>query len=193
MSPFLDSLFDVQAYIHSDRGTSFVSEQLRQFFHEQEVSVSLTIPYNHQGNWQWEKCNDIICLPRIENARWLTRKNFTQNIWTLFEPGYALQRTQPQTKRFQPLQRRTSLETSLLSWLSQPSTVLLRRHARHSKNDPLVKEVKLKQANPHYAIVLHLDGRRDTVLLKDMTSARVPPPLEFRHGIATRTHGPTFI
>lgn len=135
-------------------------------------------------------------LPQIENARCLIRKNFSQNIWTLFEPGYALQRTHHpphQKKRFQPLQRRTSLATSLLSWLSQSSTVRLRRHVRHSKNDPLVKEVKLMQANAHYATDLHLDGRRDTVLSKDMTSARVPPPIEIRHGIATRTNGPTWI
>lgn len=105
------------------------------------------------------------------------------------------ERTTPphQKKRFQPLQRRTSLATSLLSWLSQSSTVRLRRHVRHSKNDPLVKEVKLMQANAHYATDLHLDGRRDTVLSKDMTSARVPPPIEIRHGIATRTNGPTWI
>ena len=43
--------------------------------------------------------------------------------------------------------------------MTEPSTVLLERHVRPSKADPLVDEVKLLQANPHYAFVRYPDGR----------------------------------
>ena len=47
--------------------------------------------------------------------------------------------------------------------MTEPGTVLLKRHVRPSKADPLVDEVKLLQANPHYAFVRYPDGRKTTV------------------------------
>lgn len=46
--------------------------------------------------------------------------------------------------------------------------VLLRRNVRNSKYDPLVDEVELVEANPHYAHIRHSDGRVSTVSLKDL-------------------------
>ena len=49
------------------------------------------------------------------------------------------------------------------TWLSVPGPVLLKRHIRTSKTDPLVDEVQLLQANPQYAHIQHADVREATV------------------------------
>ena len=49
------------------------------------------------------------------------------------------------------------------SWLITPGPVLLKCHVRTSKDDPLVDEVELLQANPQYAHIRYADGRRTTV------------------------------
>ena len=59
--------------------------------------------------------------------------------------------------------RRSSTGKSIPSWLFEPGTVLLKRHVRHSKTEPLVDEVELLQANPNYAHVRYSDGRETTV------------------------------
>ena len=46
----------------------------------------------------------------------------------------------------------------LRSWLTTPGPVLLKRHVRNSKMDPLVEEVDLIEANPRYAYISFPDG-----------------------------------
>jgi hypothetical protein len=85
-------------------------------------------------------------------------------------------------ERFLPYQRRNSAGTSLPSWLLKPGPVLLRRFVRHGKNDPLVDEVKLIEANPHYALVRHPDGKESTVSLRDLapTGEKTTPIANYR-------------
>lgn len=49
-----------------------------------------------------------------------------------------------------------------------PGPVLLKRHVRNSKFEPLVDEVELIEANPLYAHVQFPGGREDTVSLKHL-------------------------
>ena len=46
--------------------------------------------------------------------------------------------------------------------------MLLKRHVRNSKSDPLVDEVNLLEANLQYAHVQFPDGREDTVSIKHL-------------------------
>ncbi|KAG7158427.1 hypothetical protein Hamer_G026426 [Homarus americanus] len=57
------------------------------------------------------------------------------------------------------------------NWLSSYGPVLLRRHVRNSKYDPLVDEVELLEANPRYAHVRFPDARQSTVSLRDLAPA----------------------
>lgn len=57
---------------------------------------------------------------------------------------------------------------TLPSWLNCPGPVLIRRHIRSSKYDPLVEERKLIKANPDYALVRYNNGREATVSLRDL-------------------------
>ena len=54
------------------------------------------------------------------------------------------------------------------TWLTTPGPVLLQRHIRDLKFDPLVDEVELIEANPRYAHIRFQDGREDTASLKHL-------------------------
>ncbi|KXJ09520.1 hypothetical protein AC249_AIPGENE11011 [Exaiptasia diaphana] len=93
-------------------------------------------------------------------------------------------------ERFFGFQRRSTHGTSLPTWLQSPGPVLLHRYVRTSKNDPLVDQVELKEANPTYAHIKYLDDRKSTVSLRDLApcpqvsikittpSGTVPPTLD---------------
>ena len=61
----LFSLFGMPAYVHSDRGASFMSQELREFLSSKGVSTSRTTSYNPTCNGQVERYNGtellIIC------------------------------------------------------------------------------------------------------------------------------------
>ncbi|ROT74721.1 hypothetical protein C7M84_006746 [Penaeus vannamei] len=61
--------------------------------------------------------------------------------------------------------------TAIPSWLCEPGPVLLRRHVRTSKTEPLVDEVELIQANPQYAHIRYPDGKEDTVSVRHLAPA----------------------
>ena len=48
------------AYIHSDRGLSFMSTDLKNFLHSRGSATSLKTPYNPEGNGQFERYNRTI-------------------------------------------------------------------------------------------------------------------------------------
>ena len=56
---------------------------------------------------------------------------------------------------------------ALLSWLIQPGPVLLRRFVRN-KNNPLVEEVELLEANQSFAHVRFPSGRESSVSTTDL-------------------------
>ncbi|XP_068229407.1 uncharacterized protein [Palaemon carinicauda] len=85
----------------------------------------------------------------------------------LSQKGVATSRTTP----YHPMgndQRRSSLGSTLPSWLLTPGPVLLRRHVRSSKHEPLTEEVQLMDANSMYANVKYPDGRESTVSTRDL-------------------------
>ena len=48
------------AFVHSDRGPSLVSHELRSYHTGKGVAVSRTTPYNPGGNGQVEKYNGTV-------------------------------------------------------------------------------------------------------------------------------------
>ncbi len=56
----LFSFFGMPAYVHSDRGASFMSRELREFLTSKGVAMSRTTSYNPAGNGQVEKYNGTI-------------------------------------------------------------------------------------------------------------------------------------
>ena len=60
------------------------------------------------------------------------------------------------------------------TWLMTPGTVLMKRHVRNSKYDPLVEEVELIESNPEHAYVRYPDGRESTVSLRHLAPCGQP-------------------
>ena len=56
----LFSVFGMPAFVHSDRGPSLISHELRTYLAEKGVATSRTTPYNPAGNGQIEKCNGTV-------------------------------------------------------------------------------------------------------------------------------------
>ena len=64
--------------------------------------------------------------------------------------------------------RNSSSGYSVPSWLNTPGKVLLKRQVRNSKHAPMVDEVELIEANPHYAFIRTEDGKETTVSTKHL-------------------------
>ena len=64
--------------------------------------------------------------------------------------------------------RRSPTGKSLSAWLSTPGAVLLGKFAKAHKNDDLVEEVQLIEANATYASIRYANGRESTVSINDL-------------------------
>ena len=71
-------------------------------------------------------------------------------------------------ERFFSFPRRSSVGSSVPSWLLKRGPVLIKRQVRSNKTDALVDEVELLQANPHFVFVRFPDGRETTVSTKQL-------------------------
>ena len=172
----LFSLFGMPSYIHSDRGSSFMSQELRDFLNQRGIACSRTTPYNPEGNGQVEKFNHSIWRSITLNLR---SKNLPQSHWQDVLPDVlhsartllcTATNNTPHERIFN-FHRKSGSGTSLPTWLTTPGPVLLRRFVRNSKQDPLVDRVHLIEANPQYAFIRHDDGRETTVSIKDLAPA----------------------
>lgn len=168
----LFSMCGLPGYVHSDRGTSFMSSQVKSFLHEMGVPTSRSTPYHPTGNAQCERYVGIIW--RTINLS-LASRGLQINSWELvlqdaLHSIRSLLCTSTNCtphERFFSFPRRSVTGSTVPTWLSSPCRVLLRRHVRN-KNDPLVDEVDLVEANPLYAHVRFPSGREDTVSIQDL-------------------------
>ncbi len=71
-------------------------------------------------------------------------------------------------ERFLQYARRSTSGSAVPTWLAAPGPVLLKRHVRTGKTEPLVDEVELIGANPNYAHIRYPDGRTTTVSTKHL-------------------------
>ena len=164
----LFSLFGMPAYIHSDRGSSFMSGELRQFLLSKGIATSRTTPYNPACNGQVEKYNGTVwkAITMALKTRGLPLTHWQDVLPDALHSLRSLLCTVTNCtphERFFKFERRSSTGESVPTWLLTPGPILLKRHVRTSKHDPLVDEVQLLQANPQYAHVRYADGRETTV------------------------------
>ena len=169
----LFSLFGMPAYVHSDRGSSLISDELRTFLRSYGIASSNTTPYNPQGNGQCERYNGVIwngVLLALE-SRNLPLQRWEDVLVDVLHSTRSLLCTStnctPHERMFRH-PRRSTLGTALPGWLCNPGPVLLKNHRRASKYDPLVTEVELVHANPNYALVKFPDGKASNVSLRDL-------------------------
>ena len=169
----LFSIFGLPAYVHSDRGQSFMSNELKNWLHSKGIATSRTTPYNPQGNGQVERYNGIIwrTITLALNERKLPIERWQEVLPDALHSVRTLISTatnETPHERLFAYKRRSATGQSLPSWLVNPGKVLHKRHVRHSKYEPLVEEVDLIEANPNYAYIRNAEGRESTVSLRDL-------------------------
>ena len=170
----LFSVFGMPGYVHSDKGSSFMSQELKLYLHNKGIATSNTTAYNPTGNGQCERYNGVI-WKSIRLA--LYSKNLPVTCWeSVLQDVLHSQRSllntstncSPHERMFHH-GRRSSHGTSIPTWLTKSKTALVKRHARSSKHDPLVDEVEVLAVNPCYIRVKYPSGREDNVSLKHVS------------------------
>ena len=92
----LFALFGMPAYMHSDRGSAFMSSDLKQFLLKKGIATSRTTSYNPAGNGRVENRNGTIwqaitLLWKPTSNPLIVGKKFYQMHYTLCILCYALQ------------------------------------------------------------------------------------------------------
>ena len=177
----LFSLFGMPAFVYSDRGTSFMSHELQAFLREKGVATSRTTSYNTAGNGQVERYNGIV-WKAVEMS--LKSKNLHTKYWQVVLPDVlhsirsllCTATNETPHERFFRFPRWSSSGASIPTWMAEPVAVLLKRYVRPTKADPLVDEVELLQANPHYAFVRYPNGGETTVSTKHLAPKPISAP-----------------
>ena len=150
-----------------------MSVELKTYLHGKGIATSRTTPYNPKGNGQVERLNGTL-WKTVTLALKSRKYEITQWEVVLQDSLHAVRsllctetNATPHERMFSHRRRSTS-GNSLPTWLLTPGPVYLKRHVRASKYDPLVDEVELLEANPHYAHVRLPDGRESTVSLRHL-------------------------
>jgi hypothetical protein len=180
----LFGIFGTPSFIHSDRGSGFMSQELKTWLSTLGIATSRTTPYNPKGNGQVERYNGTIwrtvqlalknrCLPV---PRWEeVLPNALHSIRSLL---CTATNSTPHERMF-GFPRRSTNGLSTPSWLLNSGTVLLRKFNRTSKFDPLVEEVTLIEGNPEYAHIRYPDGKETTVSTRHLAPyGQMQEPLE---------------
>ncbi|XP_055867406.1 uncharacterized protein LOC106072363 [Biomphalaria glabrata] len=151
----LFALFGLPAYVHIDRGTSFMSTEVQYFLHERGIATSRTTPYSLRGHGQIDKLNGTlwkaITLAQRSKELDIAKSELVlndayQSILSLL--CTAINRTPHE--RLLGFNQRSGCGTSLPTWLTSPGPVLLKKNVRSSKYDPITEEVDLVTCNPQY-------------------------------------------
>nr|XP_026485607.1 uncharacterized protein LOC113393110 [Vanessa tameamea] len=160
--------FGMPSFIHSDRGTAFMSSDLKEFLYNRGIATSRTTPYNPRGNGQVERLNATL-WKAVQLA--IRSKNMSIENWELALPQ-ALHSIRsllctatnctPHERMFTHT-RKSANGVSVPSWLINSEHALMRKCNRTNKYQPLVEEVELIHVNPDYSHIRLSDGRETTV------------------------------
>lgn len=171
------SLFGVCNYIHSDRGSSLMSKQFKDYLLSKGIASSRSTPYHPQGNSQCERYNGVIwkavkCALKSQNLAIQQWETVLPKVLNSIRSLLCTATGETPHSRFLSFTRRSNYGKTLPKWLSEPGTVLLRNFTRAGKNDEMVRKVELLEANPLYARVRYPGGKESTVSVRDI--ARYP-------------------
>lgn len=173
------SIFGMPSYIHTDRGSSFMSEELRNFLHSRGIATSRTTAYSPQANGQVERLNGTIWRGITLSLR---SRDLATQYWETVLPDAlhsirsllcTATNATPHERLFR-YNRKATFGTALPSWLVASKKVLLKRSNRPSKYDSMVDEVELIECNPSYARIRFAGGEEDTVSVRHLA----PVPAE---------------
>lgn len=155
-----------------------MSAELKKFLHEKGIATSRTTAYNPQGNGQVERLNGTLWKTiqlalksqKFEITEW--ERVLDQALHSIRSLLCTSTNVTPHERMFLH-NRMSSNGCSLPSWLMKPGPVLMKKHVRESKYLPLVEQVELLEANPHYSFVRLANGREETVSNRHLAPANI--------------------
>ena len=160
------NIFKLPFYVHSDRSSSFISRELKQYLNDRGVATSRSMLYHPTGNAQCERVNQTVwrmvklMLCNLNLPEPSRETVFPQSLHAVRSLLCTTTNTTPQ-KCFLNFHCRSILGCSLPNWLLQTEPVLLRCFVQ-TKNQPLVDVVEQIEANPNFAIIKFPDIREST-------------------------------
>ena len=138
------------AYVHSDRWSSFQSNELKSWLHAQGGATNGTTSYNPQGNGQCERYNGIIwkAVQTALKSRRLRGTHWQEVLPDALHSIKSLLCTAinctPQERMFLHAWCSVSGQT-IPSWL-KPEPIYVKKHVCN-KLDPMVDEAELLEVN----------------------------------------------
>ena len=132
-----------QYYIHSDRGPSLISTELKLYLNARGVATSRTSAYNPKGNGQVEWYKGII-QKTINLALKSNKLHVSQWESVITDSLHSIRSLLCTSTTSTPHERLFNYQCHLTSgnavpnWLSTPETVLLRQRNRQGMYDPFV-------------------------------------------------------
>ena len=141
-----------------------MSRELKDYLSGLGVATSCTTPYNPRGNRQCERHNGIIWKATLLSlhSKGLPREHWESVFLDVLHSIQSLLSTatnETPHEKFLCFRCQSATGKAVPTWLTTPGPVLLRRFVRQSKSDPLVDEVELVMANPHYAHIRLQNGQ----------------------------------
>ncbi|GFU96323.1 putative retrovirus-related pol polyprotein from transposon opus [Trichonephila clavipes] len=131
------------SFIHSDRGSSFMSYELKSFLTSQGITTSRTTPYNPAGNGQVERYNGIIwkTIQLALRSNSMKTEQWEGVIQTALHSIRSLLCTAtnatPHERMFSH-PRRSHNGCSIPTWLTKPGPVPMKNQMRANKYEPIV-------------------------------------------------------
>ena len=165
-------------YIHSDRGSAFMSQAVKEFLLSRNVASSHSTPYHPTGNSQCEKYVGIIWKTIMLNLK--DREMIVSEWDKLIDISLDNIRSLTNTvvnevphSRFFSFNRRVLVRRNCNSKENDQRYMYLRKFVK-GKYDPLVQQVEILNHNPQYSEIKYADGKVDRVSNKDLS--RCPSP-----------------
>ena len=123
-------LCGTRTYVHSDRGSLFLSQEIKDYFSQRSIATSKTFPCHPIGNGQYERYNGVIC----KGVRMVLKtQNLSDTQWEIVLPNVlyyilSLLSTATNTTPHDILVGFQSISpcgSSLPTWLSASGNVML--------------------------------------------------------------------
>ena len=170
----LFSIFGTPSMIHSDRGTQFVSEKLKNFLSKNDIIKTRTSPHAPWANGQCERMNGTLQKSiKLE----ILESNLDKSDWESVLPRCLasnrslLCRTTNETphERMFNFKRHSVNGTEIPKFLQNTGQTILHKRHDTKKGDLTVEKVILNETiSPYFARVEFENGRTDTVSTRNL-------------------------
>ena len=153
----------MSAYVHSDRWSSFQSNELKAWLQSHGVAISRSTRKRPIRKIQWNNLESCASSSKSCNLPLTHWEVVLQDALHSIRSLLCTSNCTPHERMFSHA-RRSVNSTTIPSWL-KPGPIYVKRHVRN-KHESQVDEAELIELNPNYAHVCMQDRRETTVSIR---------------------------